>query len=287
MLHSQLKLARFMCYTLLGVLLLLPLGAVAAPAGSATAGTAQLRLVHASPDAPALDVYVDGQRLITALKFTDATTYVSLPAGSHAVQVFASAAGQAAGALVATTVEFQDGIAYTLVAADRLARLGTVVFTDNLAESAGVQSYIRVIHASPDAPDVADVAVAGGPVAYRNLPFKAASPYLPIAPGAYAFEVRPAGTAQALATTGLLTLETGRLYSVVVVGQLNDNTFQALLLPDNAGTGGISAVPKTGGGAVTTKPFGLPALLLLGGLMASCMLLRHTSPRRDQGAVLR
>ncbi len=45
---------------------------------------AQLRLVHASPDAPALDVYIDGQRVTTALKFADAKAYVSLLAGSHA-----------------------------------------------------------------------------------------------------------------------------------------------------------------------------------------------------------
>lgn len=148
---SRLEVTRFICCTLLGV--------------------AQLRLVHASPDAPALDIYVDGQRLITAMRFTDATSYVSPPASNHSVQVFATTTGSAATALVATTVDFQDGVAYTIVVADRLARLGAVVLTDNLATIVGAQSYIRVIHASPDAPAVADVAVAGGPVAYRNPPF--------------------------------------------------------------------------------------------------------------------
>jgi len=133
-----------------------------------------------------------------------------------------------------------------------------VVLSDSLASSAGAQSYIRVVHASPDAPSVADAAVAGGPVAYRNLPFKAASPYLPLAPGDYAFEVRPAGTAQAIATTGKLTLEAGRLYSIFVVGQLGDNTFRALLLPDNTGTGG-AAPPSAGGGEQAQAPSGAAA----------------------------
>lgn len=271
---------RFLWCALLGALLLLPLDTVAA-ASPTRAGTAQLRLIHASPDAPAIDVYVDGQRLTTALKFTDATTYVSFPSGSHTVQVFSATAGPASQALLAASVEFNEGVAYTIVAADRLAQLGAVVLTDNLAVGSGEQAYIRLIHASPDAPSVADVAVAGGPIAYRNLPFKAASPYLPIAPGSYAFEVRPAGTAQVLATTGALTLEPGRLYSAFVVGQLSDNTFQALLLPDNAGTGGVAAAPKTGAGAGAEPRYRFPTVLLVGALLASFALIRRRGLRRE------
>ena len=46
---------------------------------------AQVRILHASPDAPAVDVYVDGNAAVEGAKFKDATDYLMLPAGPHKV----------------------------------------------------------------------------------------------------------------------------------------------------------------------------------------------------------
>jgi hypothetical protein len=260
--------SRLLRRALLAIFLLLPFGFVPGDGAAAVPGTALLRLVHASPDAPALDVYIDQQRVTTALKFADATTYVAVPSGSRAVQVLAAGAGAGTKALIATNVDLQEGLAYTIVAADRLAQIGAVVLTDDLTSDPGSKAYLRLVHASPDAPAVADVAVAGGPVALRNLPFKAASAYLPLDPGTYAFEVRPAGTTQALATTAPLTLEAGQLYTAFVVGELGNGTFRAIALSDNARTGGVGGAPRSGAGGAQVRPVGTNALFLAVGLLA-------------------
>lgn len=270
--------------SLLALLCALMPGAFSAASVEAADGTAMLRLVHASPDAPALDISVDGQRVATALRFADATTYATVPAGTRAVQVFSTSAGPGALALISTSVELREGLAYTIVAADRLAQIGAVVLTDDLITDVGDQSYLRLVHGSPDAPPVADVAVVGGPVALRNLAFKASSPYLPLAPGTYAFEIRPAGSTQALATTSPITLETGRIYTIFAIGQLADNTFRALILPDNARSGGVTAPPRSGAGGAAARDGGLApgllastlSLLALGG--AAARWLAHRLP---------
>src|SRR5215218_3770928 len=46
-----------------------------------------VRVVHASPDAPAVNVVVDGQPVAENLAFGSATEYLDLPAGDHQVQV--------------------------------------------------------------------------------------------------------------------------------------------------------------------------------------------------------
>jgi hypothetical protein len=254
--------ARFCVCFILG---LLP-GVVSPAVGSA--GTSLLRLVHASPNAPALEVYLDGQRAATALNFADATTYFSVPDGKHEVRVQSTGAGAGAPVLINTQFEFLSGLAYTLVAADLVDRLDPLLLTDELAVPDPGMSYIRVVHASPDAPPVADIAVAGGPVAYRGLPFKGASPYLPIAPGTYAFEIRPANTPQAVATTPPLTLEPGRIYSAIAIGQFGDGTFQALALPDNANTGGVGVTPSAGGGGMARSRAHIPAVAQAIGVIA-------------------
>src|SRR5687768_7879140 len=80
-------------FAMLGALALVALAFFAAmPAGSAEAqaGTGRVRVMHASPDTPPVDIFVDGQKAVTGLAFPDDTGYVSLPAGSHNVKVFAS-----------------------------------------------------------------------------------------------------------------------------------------------------------------------------------------------------
>ena len=50
-------------------------------------GDACVSVVHASPDAPAVDVWVDGEPALIGLTFGTYSGWVTLPAGDHQVQV--------------------------------------------------------------------------------------------------------------------------------------------------------------------------------------------------------
>lgn len=270
--------------------LALVLVVLSVPSPARAAGSVMLRVVHASPDAPAIEVLIDGQKTLSALQFTEATAYISVPAGSHQLAVLSAAAGSGGKAFIDTSVDLQDGRAYTIVAADRLANIEPVILTDDLNRFAADQAYVRLVHASPDAPPVADVAVAnGGPTVFRNVPFKGATDYLALAPGSYRFDLRPAGTTQWLATTNAIVLDAGRSYSVFAMGQLGNNTFQAIIIPDNARTGGVSGVPSTGGGGAARQASGIgflaliPACCGIGGLF-SIWQRRATRTRARAGS---
>jgi hypothetical protein len=61
-------------------------GSTVLPAVAGAQGaTAQVRAWHASPDAPAVDVYVDGARAFANLAFGDVTQYADVPAGERRV----------------------------------------------------------------------------------------------------------------------------------------------------------------------------------------------------------
>ncbi len=212
-----------------------------------------IRLVYAAPNGPAVDIYVDGQRKTTASQFGEITPYLTVTPGAHRIQVFAASAGPAGAALLDTQATFQPGQAYSILAADRVERMAAVVVNDALTIDPGANAYVRLVHLSPDAPPVADVAVTDGAAVARNLPFKGATAYLPVPPGTYRFDVRPAGAAVTLATTAPLTLATGQIYTIFVMGQLADNTFQAIITPDNARSGGVGGVPSTGGGGMVAS----------------------------------
>ncbi|WP_114313302.1 MULTISPECIES: DUF4397 domain-containing protein [Thermus] len=198
---------------------------------------AMVRVAHLSPDAPAVDVLVNGQRAITNLAFKEVTPYLPLPAARVRVQVVP--AGQDAPVVIDAELDLREGIYYTVAATGFLANLRPQVYTDALAglfPRAGF-ARVRVVHTSPDAPAV-DVAVKGGPVLFPNLPFPRASQYLVVAAGSYDLEVRVAGTdTVALALPGVV-LESGKTYTVFAVGSVGAGTLTVVPVVDVAALGG-------------------------------------------------
>src|SRR5829696_3983529 len=79
--------------------------------GVGAAGDARVNIVHASPDAPAVDVYVDGTAAVENLAFGAAAGWVALPAGEHQVQV--APTGEAAdAAVIDANVDLMADMAY-------------------------------------------------------------------------------------------------------------------------------------------------------------------------------
>jgi hypothetical protein len=102
---------------MVGVLLALAL----LPAALAQ-GNAKVRVVHASPDAPAVDVYVDGSKVLTNVPFFTASDYLDLPAGEHRFQV--TPTGQPADkAVIDAKATVEAGKAYTVAATGKVAEI--------------------------------------------------------------------------------------------------------------------------------------------------------------------
>ena len=79
---------------------------------------------------------------------------------------------------------------------------------------------MRVVHASPDAPNV-DVAVQGGAVVVSNLAYpNATATYLELAAGTYPLEIRATGSSSAVFSFSTPALEASKVYTVFAVGRL-------------------------------------------------------------------
>lgn len=191
---------------------------------------AKVRVIHASPDAPAVDVFVNGERAVEGLAFQGGTSYLDLAAGDYRFQVV-PAGGEATDAVIDATATLEAGTWYSVVAVGTLDSIEPLIVVDDVTEPAAGQAHIKVVHASPDAPAV-DVAVTGGPVLFENAPFTAATDYLPVDAGTYDLEIRPTGTEDvALAIPGL-TLEAGTVYSAYAMGLLADGSLTVVPFVD-------------------------------------------------------
>lgn len=228
-------------------LLALLMALFALPAG-AQGNTAKVRVIHASPDAPAVDIYVDGQKVaaLTNVPFFTASPYLDLPAGSRRIQV-APTGQPASAAVIDATATIEAGKAYTIAATGPVASIKATILSDNLAAPAAGKAHVRVVHFSPDAPAV-DVKVKGGATLIPGLAFPQASNYLPVDAGSYDLQVTPAGGDAVVIDLPGTALEAGKIYDVFATGPL------ASIKPQVAVTTPAAAPAPAAGGQPAQLP---------------------------------
>ncbi len=186
-------------------------------------GTALLRVVHASPDAPAVDIYLNGEAALLDVPFFTATGYIELPAGSYAVAI-APAGTSLDDAVLTADVSLMAGIAYTAAAAGALADLQLLAFEDDLSLTAEGEARVAVYHLSPDAPAV-DVKLADGTPLLTDLPFAFVGT-LDVPAATYDLIVTPTGSDAVVLDLAGTMLEAGNRYSVFATDFVSNLTAQ-------------------------------------------------------------
>ncbi len=222
--------------------------ALAVPVAADEHDNAMVRVVHASPDAPNVDVWVDGETVLTDVPFTAVSDYLSVPAGTYNIQV--TATGDTT-PVIEADLEFAAGTATTIAAVGALADIGPAVFTDDTTTADG-QAKLRAIHLSPSAPADVDIAVTGGDVVVPGLAYPEASGYLTLDAGDYPLEIRAAGD-DAAALQFDVTLEANTNYTAFAMDAADG--VQVIAAVDAEGT---MESPDT---AMTEPATGTPVLL--------------------------
>jgi hypothetical protein len=226
------------------------------------ADTAMVRVLHASPDAPAVDVYLDDTIVdaLTNVPFGTISGYLDIPAGDHNIKVYAT--GTNTGAVIDADVTVAAGQRYTIAATNALASITAQVLSDNPTPSCAT-AQVRVVHFSADAPAV-DIATSGAAPAdavVKGLAYPNASDALALPGGSYDLEVRLAGTTTvALALPGV-AVEACRSYSVFAIGSaatpaVGGNALRVVVAVDATATAAPVATPPA---TDTTLPAATPS----------------------------
>src|SRR5918997_1489508 len=134
LMQGAVRLATFVLVAIALVISLVPLHAapVAAQDDDAEAD-ATLRVIHASPGAPEVDVLVDGQTLLQGLAYGTASSYATITPEEHRLQVVPT--GQTAdAAVVDETIDAAPGQAYLLAVFGLLNDIGGDIYDGDLSE---------------------------------------------------------------------------------------------------------------------------------------------------------
>ena len=179
-----------------------PAVALCLSAASMLFADGRVRVIHASPDAPKVDIRVNGQPALDSIPFGASTGYVPVPAGTHKFGIYVAGSDTLVTEIEATIA---DNSAYT-VAAIGFATPGkapgfrVIALPDDREAPGEGSGYVRFVHAAPSAPAV-DIYVGASPyetVANRtpllaSFPFGVATGYLAVPAGTYYARLTPTG----------------------------------------------------------------------------------------------
>ncbi|WVE34614.1 DUF4397 domain-containing protein, partial [Priestia megaterium] len=184
--------------------------------------------VHASPDAPAVDIFVDDKALVEGAKFKDVSNSLPLSAGSHKVEVYEAKTKGTKDSIIEATLVVDGGKSYTVAAVNKAENLELQAFTNNKQGMDGKAS-LRVAHLSPDAPAV-NVGPKGADPLFKDLSFKSISGYQVVNPGSYDLSVSTADGKEILSLPGT-NLQSGKNYTALAVNTADK--LETIVLQDN------------------------------------------------------
>lgn len=176
-------------------------------------------IFHASPDAPDLDVVLDGQLLFDqALEYTDYSIYRQFFTGNRELEFSPYNANNV---LLDTAYNFQADKAYSVFVAGEEDNLSALIVEDQADEPAEGNALVRLVQLSPDAPAVDFIVGEEDTPLFSDQAFKEVTDFTEVAADTYALAVTEVDGSEALVSVSDAELEEGDIYTVIVRGFVN------------------------------------------------------------------
>ena len=197
---------------------------------------ARVRVVHASSDAPLVDIAVDSANVLEDVPFAVGSDYLLLPPATYNIDVAAAANSQS---VINADLSFSPFTDYTVAAVNTLANIEPLVLQDDNSAPAAGNVKVRLVHAAVSAGSV-DVYItapgtdiAGINPTISGFMFKEDSGYLEVPAGDYRVRITLAGTKTVAIDTGSLGLAAGQVRTAFALDPVPGSTdFGVLLLAD-------------------------------------------------------
>jgi Domain of unknown function (DUF4397) len=180
---------------------------------------AALRVIHASPDAPSVDVIVNddfANPVLAGVPFPAFSDYLEVPAGTYNVKV--TPAGNPGVIVIDADLDLEAGSASSVYASGLLASIAPYVLADD-DRSIATEAKVRIVHMAPSAGLVDLYVTAPGAdistlaPTFAGVDFKAETGYVALPGGNYEVTVTVAGTKTAAIGPAAVTFSDGGVYT--------------------------------------------------------------------------
>ncbi|HEX6134898.1 MAG TPA: DUF4397 domain-containing protein [Longimicrobiales bacterium] len=213
----------------------------AAACGETTGPDLQLdsavRVVHAAPETPRLDVILQGETR-AQLEYAEVSEYFTVGAGARELQL--NAAGSTT-PLIEVDTTFAMDAHYTVLAAGRAGSIQPIILEDDPTPADTGQARIRLVHAAPTAGAVdiyvtePGIELTSSTPTLTNVDFGATSDYMVLDARTWRVRVTVAGTQTILIDLPLLVLSSTRVFTVVMMDTMGSGPPHGLIVLSDRG----------------------------------------------------
>lgn len=192
--------------------------------------TGYVRIIHAVPDAPNVDIYANDKRIVSNLAYGNYTDYMAIPQGDYQISLYV--AGTKESPVLSDMLTVDKDSRMTVAAVGNLSDIEFRAIPENEKMKQTGKGMVRFLHLSPNAPAV-DITLPDGSVIFSNVPFENITPYIEVMPMNYTLQVRPTGTDDVVLTVPNVKLDADKYYSIYAIGLVGEQPeLKALLIQD-------------------------------------------------------
>lgn len=233
------------------------------PATTAATSSANIMYINASPDAPALNFFVNNVASASNIGFLDASGYEKTPVGQASIKGVASD-GKIGGTLDAAPIlyrgsattqnnfTFNNNASYTFIVTDSIARPkpatlnGTnpggpqfLNLSDNLSAPAEGKAKVRIINVAAGLGAVYATTAEGEDYSTFNvnadkrpgIAYRAATPFVAVDAEGVHLELRTEESDGPVVISDHIDLEEGKIYTILLTGKYVKDTTDPIKVP--------------------------------------------------------
>ncbi|WP_454054384.1 DUF4397 domain-containing protein [Clostridium sp. Marseille-Q7071] len=189
-----------------------------------------VRLLHASPNAPVVDVYVNDKLLVKNFNYREFTDYVKLMPGTYNIKIYKSTNGK--NLLYNNNLTIPGNTIFTVAAIGNFPENFELYPIEE--KYTGVnnknKAKIRFVHLIPNGPPV-DVTIPVGNILFGNVMYKDITDYIEMTPGMYTFEITYPNSTTNILYIPNIRLRGDRFYTIYAIGLVGDEPAPQVLIP--------------------------------------------------------
>ncbi|KEI76570.1 hypothetical protein N486_12705 [Clostridium botulinum B2 128] len=187
--------------------------------------TSHIRILHATPDAPAVDIYINNNLISKGLSYKGFTEYMPLISRVYNIKVFPTDKKDVP--VINKNIFIPPNSIYTIAATNFLKNIALFPILDKKLDNKNPnKAYVRFVHLSPNAPKL-DFYMNGKEI-FNNIDYKNITNYSSVDPKNYTLSLKIANTENTILTSPNANL---KYYTVYAVGLANGKPSLQVLIP--------------------------------------------------------
>lgn len=192
------------------------------------ANKAYLRMLHACPDAPAVDVYLDDDIVVENLEYGKFTSYFTVDPGRYNLLIYPT--GTSENAIIKEVITIDNNIINTVAVIGLPTSPKLLKINEPKQDITNGKAALRFVNLSYNSSPV-DVILPNGKKLFSNVDYEQIEDYIELAEDKYSIKIVDSATSKDLLYVPNINLKSSRFYTIYLIGLADEQPYLQVVIP--------------------------------------------------------